>query len=78
MINYIHRFLLRFINKLSRDRYERPINSSDFRSLYKSYGFKSEEEWVEAARKIIKENPDRLVEIMNYDVRNGSFGKYFK
>jgi len=70
--------LLRFINKLSRDRYERLINSSDFKSLYKNYGFKSEEEWVEAARKIIKENPDRLVQIMNYDTRNGNFGKYFK
>ena len=78
MIKYIHKLLLRMINKVSQNRYERLLNSSDFRSLYKSYGFKSEEEWVEAARKIINENPDRLVQIMNYDVRNGSFGKYFK
>ena len=78
MINYIHKLLLRFINRVSQNRYERLINSSDFRSLYKNYGFKSEEEWVEAARKIIKENPDRLVQIMNYDVRKGNFGKYFK
>lgn len=78
MIKYIHKLLLRLINKVSQNRYERLINSSGFRSLYKSYGFKSEEEWVEAARKIINENPDRLVQIMNYDVRNGSFGKYFK
>jgi hypothetical protein len=77
MIKYIHKLLLRFINKVSQKRYERLIDSADFRSLYKSYGFKSEEEWVEAARKIIKENPDRLVQIMNYDVRKGTFGKYF-
>ena len=78
MIKYIHKLLLRLINKVSQNRYKRLINSSDFISLYKSYGFKSEEEWVEAARKISNENPDRPVQIMNYNVRNGSFGKYFK
>lgn len=78
MINYIRKLILNFINKVAASKYERLLNSSDFRSLYKKYGFKSEEEWVRAARKIIKENPDRLVQIMNYDVRNGSLGKYFK
>ena len=71
MINYIHKVLLRFINKVSQNRYERLINSSDFTSLYKNYGYKSEAEWVEVARKIIKKNPNRLAQILNYDVRNG-------
>ena len=27
---------------------------------------------------ILKENPERLAQILNYDVRKGRFGKYFK
>jgi hypothetical protein len=78
MINYIHKLLLRFINKASQDRYKRLINSSYFRSLYNNYRFKNEEEWFEVSRKIIKDNLNRLVPIMNYDVLNGNLSKYFK
>ena len=78
MINYIRKLVLNFINKVAASKYERLLNSPDFRSLYKKYGFKNEKEWIKTARKIVKDNPDRLVKIINYDVRNGSFGKYFK
>jgi hypothetical protein len=37
------------------------LKSSEFKSLHKKYGFKSEGEWVEVARKTLKEDPDRFI-----------------
>ena len=54
------------------------INNGVLERKGEEYWFKSEKEWVESARKILKENPEILAQILNYDVRKGSFGKYFK
>jgi hypothetical protein len=78
IINWFANLARNYVEKATQRKYENMINSKDFRSLYAKHGFKSEKEWVESARKILKENPERLAQILNYDVRKGSFGKYFR
>jgi len=77
MINYIQKLLITLINQVTANENNKLLKSSEFKSLHKKYGFKSEGEWVEVARKTLKEDPDRFIKIMDYDVRNGKFRKYY-
>lgn len=67
-----------YANKKADYQYDALLNSKDFRSLAKSYGYNDEEAFIKRAKQLIAKDPKKFADLLVYDVRKGAFGKYFK
>lgn len=64
-----------WVNKTTDKKYEKLINSTDFRSLHSRFGYKNEEEWASKAREMIKKDPKKFADILSYDVTKSDLRK---
>ncbi len=67
-----------YADKKAEYQYAALLNSRDFRNLASKYGYKDEESWIKKAKELISKDPKKFADILAYDVRKGSFGKYFR
>jgi len=70
-------FVKSHFNHAADYQYARIINSPDFKALSKNFNM-SEKEFTKRATSLIKQDPQKFADLLVYDVRKGSFGKYFK
>jgi hypothetical protein len=66
-----------YANKKADYQYSALLGSKDFKSLASKFKM-SEKDWDAKARQMISKDPKKFADILAYDVRKGSFGKYFK
>lgn len=77
MIDKVENFSTSLLKSKAQYSLARIYKDPDFRKLSKQFGMK-EDEFVKKAEKLIKEDPKKFADILAYDVRKGSFSKYFK
>ena len=77
MIDKVGDFVKSGINSKTDYTLARIYNHPDFHKLSKQFGMKKDE-FTKKATNLIKQNPKKFADILAYDVRKGSFGKYFK
>lgn len=77
MLDKVRNFVANHFNSVADYQYARLMNSPDFRALHKKFGM-SEKEFMSKATAMVKKDPKKFADILAYDVRKGSFGKYFK
>jgi hypothetical protein len=66
-----------YADKKADYQYDALLGSKEFRSLASKYNM-SEKNWDKKARELIKKDPKKFADLLVYDVRKGSFSKYFK
>lgn len=66
-----------YADKKADYQYDALLGSKEFRSLASKYNM-SEKNWDKKARELIKKDPQKFADLLVYDVRKGSFSKYFK
>ena len=66
-----------YANKKADYQYSALLGSKDFKSLASKFKM-SEKDWDAKARQMISKDPKKFADILAYDVRKGSFSKYFK
>jgi hypothetical protein len=77
MLDKVATFTKNHFNHVADYQYARLLSSPDFRSLHKKFNM-SEKDFLTKATSLVKQNPQKFADILAYDVRKGSFGKYFK
>ncbi len=77
MIDKVGQFGTNLLKSKTEYTLARIYKDPEFRKLSKQFGMK-EDEFVQRATKLIKQDPKKFADILAYDVRKGAFGKYFK
>jgi len=77
MLDKAEDFAKSHFNHAADYQYARIINSPDFKALSKKFNM-GEKEFTKKATDLIKQNPKKFADLLAYDVRKGSFSKYFK
>lgn len=67
-----------YVNRKAHYQYDALLNSKDFRSLASKFGYKDEQSWIKKARELVNKDPKKFADILAYDIKKGSYGKYFK
>ena len=65
-----------YVNKRADYQYDALLNDKKFRSMAKSMGYKSEDEFVKKAKSMIQKDPNKFAKILAYDVKNSDLRKH--
>ena len=76
MLDKVSSFVKGHFNSVKDYQYARLMNDPKFKGLHKKFGM-SEKDFMSKATALMKKDPQRFMDILAYDVRKGSFGKYF-
>lgn len=77
MLDKVENFGTNLLKSKTQYSIARVTQDPEFRKLSKRFGMK-EDEFVKKAENLIKQDPKKFADILAYDVRKGSFSKYFK
>jgi len=76
MLDKVSNFVKGHFNSVKDYQYARLMSDPKFKGLHKRFGM-SEKDFMSKATTLIKKDPKAFIDILAYDVRKGSFAKYF-
>lgn len=76
MLDKVGSFVKSHFNHVKDYQYARLMADPKFKGLHKKFGM-SEKDFMSKATTLMKKDPQRFMDILAYDVRKGSFAKYF-
>lgn len=66
-----------YVDKKAHYNYEALMSSKEFKSLAKNYGM-DEDKFVAKAKQLVKDNPKRFIELLDFDISKSKYRKFMK
>lgn len=66
-----------YSDKKAHYSYEALMNSKEFKALAKNYGM-DEDRFVAKAKQLVKDNPKKFIELLDFDVSTSKYRKFMK
>ena len=77
MLDKVSNFAKSHFNNVKDYQYARMMSTPEFRQLSKHFNM-SEKDFMSKATALVKKSPDKFFDILAYDVRKGTYAKYFR